>query len=100
LEGAGDPKPGMPVGRAPGDVLAAQADPAAVGFQEAADDIEEGRLAGSIGADQAEPLSFEDVERNPGQGLQAAEGNRHPLHLQQHRVDRGGGLCDLQRRLS
>ena len=57
LEGAGDAALGDQVGPQPGDVGAVQADRAAGGAQEAGDDVEQGGLAGAVGADDTEDLA-------------------------------------------
>ena len=46
---------------------------AGVGRQRAGDDLQQGRLAGAIGADQSVDLAFDDVEINVAQGVHGAE---------------------------
>ncbi len=53
--------------------FAGQFETAAVGCVEAGEDIEEGGLAGAIGADQAIDLAALDGDAHLAQGLQAAE---------------------------
>ena len=53
--------------------LALQDEASRVGRVEAGDHVEEGRLAGSVGADQAIDLATPDLEAHVGKCLQAAE---------------------------
>jgi hypothetical protein len=88
LEGAGDAL-GRDAGRqAAGHVLARDDDAALVGRDEAGDDVDQGRLARPVRADQPEDLAARDLQRHALQGHDAAEILRHPLQSE-HRP--GGG---------
>src|SRR5690606_33986635 len=79
--------------------LAGQREAAAVGRVQAGDDVEEGRLAGAVRADEAVDLTALDGNADVGQRLQAAEafGNapyfedrfRHARLLAQGLIDMG-----------
>ena len=73
LEGAGYAQFGNAVAGQGADVLALQVDAALIRVIDAADDIEEGGLAGAIGADDAEDLAGFHREADAGQRLDAAE---------------------------
>src|SRR5439155_17720008 len=73
LEGAPDTQAGDPVGRHDADRLFLPADVARVRTSESADAVEEGRLAGAVGPDDAEYLAGFDRKGHAGQGLDAAE---------------------------
>src|SRR5712692_2836078 len=62
LERAADPKPGDPVRRHAGDRRAVQLDVAAVEVINAADAVQQRRLAGAVGADDAHDVAFGDLE--------------------------------------
>ena len=51
LKGAGDPLPGDPVGRASLDLLAPKDDAARLGGEKTRHQVEQGGLAGAVGAD-------------------------------------------------
>jgi len=55
------------------DLLAAHEDPARVGLVEAAEDLDEGRLAGPVVADQAQHLAPAQVQVDVTEGGDAAE---------------------------
>ena len=57
-------------------------DLAAVGAVDAGDQVEERRLAGAVRADHADDLALVDVQVEPVDHLQAAEGLRDPLQLE------------------
>ena len=82
LEGAGDPPPGDAVGRASLDFLALKDDAALLGGQKAAHQVEQGGLAGAVGADDR----LDGARRHPKgdllHGLQAAEGQADVLQFQ------------------
>ena len=63
-------------GRSMLDVRARQQHVPFVRSQDADDNSNEGSLAGSIGTDQADKITFGDAERNPGNRLHAAETDR------------------------
>ena len=73
LEGAGDAGLGHFVHRRRLVGLAGQLEGAAVGRVQAGHHVEEGGLAGAVGADQAVDLAALDGDADVGQGLQAAE---------------------------
>jgi hypothetical protein len=73
LEGARDAGLGHLVHRGRGVGLAAELEAAAVGRVQAGDHVEEGGLAGAVGADQAVDLALVDGDADVRQGLQAAE---------------------------
>ena len=107
LEGARDARLGHLVHRAGLVGLAAELEAAAVGDVQAGDDVEEGGLAGAVGADQAVDLAALDGDAHVGQRLQAAEtladagdlenGLCHVVSLRVQRADRCG-LAMLGRR--
>ena len=66
------------------------------GVDEAGDRVDERRLAGAVGADQADELALADLEADVAQRVHAAEVDRQPLGGQ-HR--RSGGLARGARRL-
>src|SRR5439155_23049176 len=55
-----------------------------VGAQEAADDVEERRLAGAVRADQRGERAALDAEGGAVDGPDAAEASRHVGHLEDH----------------
>src|SRR6185436_12248206 len=57
-----------------GDVAAAQREATAVGMVEAADHVEQRRLARPVGPDHREQVALVDVETHPVDGLHTAEG--------------------------
>ena len=77
LEGAGDADLGDPVRRAVEQRAALEQDLASVGRVEAAEAIEQCRLAGAVGADQAEDLALLQLERDAVERDDAAEPQRH-----------------------
>src|SRR5919109_1230489 len=64
------------------DLLAVDVDPAGVGLVEAADDLDEGRLAGAVVADQPEHLAAAQAQVDVGQGGDAAEALGDVLDLE------------------
>ena len=72
LEGAPDAEVEHAVGRSVGDLVAAIAHGALLDALIAGDDIEERRLAGSVGADQAVDLALVDLQVTLRQGRDAA----------------------------
>jgi len=84
LEGARDAELGEPARGQVGDVASLERDAAAVRMVEAADHVEDGRLAGAVGADDRQDLALLGLERHPRHGLHAAE--------------RLGRLADLEER--
>ena len=73
------------------DLLAADEDPAGVGLVEAADDLDQGRLAGAVVADQAEHLAPVQAQVDVGQGGDPAEALGDVLDPQGLAVGRGVG---------
>ena len=82
LEGAGNARLGDLVHRARLVRLAAELEAAGVGRVEAGQHVEEGGLAGSVGADQAVDLAALDRDADVRQRLQAAEALGHAGHPQ------------------
>ena len=73
LERAPDPEPRDGVGRQPVETIGAEADLAAVGPREAADHVEERRLARAVRTDETRDRAFGHGEGAAGEGLDAAE---------------------------
>src|SRR5207253_9037789 len=73
LERARDPQLGPLMRFQTRDVAAAEHDPSAGRRVDAADAIENARLAGAVGADDGEELAGVDLEAHPGQGGHAAK---------------------------
>jgi hypothetical protein len=69
--------------------LAVERDLALVGAVEPRDQVEQRRLAGAVGPDQADDLSFGHVQRDVVDRHDAAERLRHVLDREQRH---GGGL--------
>ena len=82
LQRAGDPEPGELVRANPVQHGLAEAHAAGVGAHEAADDVEERRLARAVGADHADDLAGRDRQRDVVERRQAAEAHRETVHLQ------------------
>src|SRR5690606_8990954 len=76
-------EPGDAVGRQAGDVPAFEGDAARSGAHDAANDVEEGRLAAAVGTDEADDLPGRDVEVDAREGLDAAESPPDSLNDQQ-----------------
>jgi hypothetical protein len=83
LERPGEPEAADGVGREAHDRAAVEADIAAVRGQEPGEQVEDRRLAGAVGADEAEHLAQRDREVEPGDGSEAAEAPREPAGLEQ-----------------
>ena len=62
--------------------LATELEDAGVRRVQAGDDVEEGRLAGTVGADQPVHLAGADGDAHVGQRLQATEALAHALHVE------------------
>ena len=95
LEGAPHPEPADAVGLASDEGLACEDDLAALGLEEAVQEIEEGRLARAVGADDAEDGPFLDREADLIDRAQPAEGFREPAHLEEglaRGAERGAGV--------
>jgi hypothetical protein len=74
-----DPEGAGVVDRLEHDLLAAHEDAAGVGLVEAAEDLDQGRLAGAVVADQAEHLAPAQAQVDVGQGGHPAEALGHVL---------------------
>src|SRR3954451_17911705 len=83
LEGAGDSLAGDLARGQAEDRLALEKDLAAVGPVDAGHEVEQGRLARTAGTEHADDLVLVDVEVEVVDDLQAAEGLRDLLQLQQ-----------------
>ncbi len=68
--------------RSPRDLGPVEPDDARVRRLKPAEDVDEGRLAGAVGADQAERLAGLEREVDLGEHLQAGESERHALGAQ------------------
>ena len=102
LQRAGDPEPGELVRANPVQHGLAEPHAAGVGAHEAADDVEQRRLARAVGADDADDLAGRDRQRDVVERRQAAEAHRetvHPQHLRRF-VARGGALIVAVRQSS
>ena len=77
LEGAREPVAPAAVRRPARDVLLAEDDGAAVGLVEAAEDVDERRLAGAVRPDQADDLAAVQVEIDDVECLHPIEGPRN-----------------------
>jgi hypothetical protein len=87
LEGAGDPEAGDAMGRSVDQVLPTEHHLTRRGLVDPADDVEHGRLAGTVRTDEPADLALLDVERQPVEGDDAAEADRHVLYLEQTQAD-------------
>jgi hypothetical protein len=65
-----------------GERLAPPAQRPLVGAREAADDVEQGRLAGAVGSDDPQDLALLDVQADGVEGRQAAEADRGAVDLE------------------
>src|SRR5262249_30941069 len=83
LEGAPDAQVDDSMRRQPGDLVALETDRAAVGREGPREHVEDRALAGAVGPDEAEDLAGLDVERDVGDGGEAAEALGQPLDGQQ-----------------
>ena len=83
LEGARDAAPAHVVGREPGEPRPVELHLALVGRVEAADAVEERRLAGAVRPDDADELTGRDVERDAAVGGDAAEALGHAANAEQ-----------------
>ena len=93
LQRAGDSERGEAIGPDPSQRPAAPLQRPRVGSDEAADQVEQRRLAGAVGADHADDLARSDLERHAVERGDPAEANRRIAHLQA-----GGGLRGLHAR--
>jgi hypothetical protein len=82
LERATDPEAGAPVGREPRDVLPIEADLPGVGREQAAQQVEAGRLAGAVRADQRRQAVRLEGDADAVQDDVAAEGLPEPAGLE------------------
>jgi hypothetical protein len=84
LEGAGDALAHGMVWLHRPALDAAESDDAFLRRVEAVDDVEHRGLAGAVGADDGADLALAHVEGDVGDRLDAAEGERDVVHLEQH----------------
>ena len=96
LEGANQPEIGDAVRRHAGNVAAGEPDGAGIRPAKAAEEVEHGRLAGAVRADQRGDRAALDVEARAGDGEQAVEG----LHRATDFKDRAGGRGHGRTRIS
>ena len=89
LQGAGDAQTSQLVRLEPLEPLAAPAQDALVGIDEPADDVEQGRLTGAVGADHPQHLTRLDEQRHGVQRRQAAEADRDAVHVEASRAAAG-----------
>ena len=80
---AGDPGARDTMRRPTDDRASGEAHLARVGPQDAADHVEQGRLAGAVRTDQREDLTVAHLERHVAERLHAAERDGHVLYGQQ-----------------
>ncbi len=83
LEGPPDAEPADHIRLEPGDVMAVEQDTPGGRLHHAGNGVDEGRLAGAVGADQAADLAGLDVERQLGDGGDTTEADRHASELEQ-----------------
>src|SRR4051794_36712334 len=86
LERPAEAHPRPDVGGEVGDVVTAQAYPPAGRGDEAGQHVEQGRLAGAVGADDTEDLAFVHGDVDIGQRMDATEGDRDGPGLEQCRA--------------
>src|SRR3954469_19604361 len=86
LEGSRDASGGDAVGREAGDVACAEREAAVVGGVHPSGEVEQGGLAGTVRANQAEDFGRLNVEGNLAQGLEATEtlADAPPLEQRRH----------------
>ena len=83
LKGAGDAPPDAPRRQEARDILVVEQDPARGRGQKPADQVEEGGLAGAIGADHRAQLAGLDRHRDVADGNETAEMARDAFDLEQ-----------------
>ena len=83
LEGAPDSRPADCERRLADELAAVELDAAGTGDDEAVERVEERRLAGAVGSDDAEDLALADLERNLLQRAEPSETHRHVVHGEQ-----------------
>ena len=93
-----DPERAGMVDRLEHDLLAVDEDAAGVGLVEAADDLDQGRLAGAVVADEAEHLAPAQAQVDVGQGGDPAEALGHVLDPEGLAVRGAGGHVRPARR--
>jgi hypothetical protein len=89
LEGAVDAEMDEAVRREPAHALPGEADLAAIRRVKAGDDVDAGRLARAVGADEAQDLARLQVEAQAVQGAERAEALDEPRDLEDRRGLRG-----------
>src|SRR6202012_4633464 len=83
LKGPADAEPGPPVRGQPGDVAAPDPDRALRRPLNAGDDVEEGRLAGSVRTDQTGQRARIGLHRDVVDRDQATEADDHAVQIQE-----------------
>src|SRR4029453_5751582 len=96
--GGGHPEAGNAVGRETGDRLLLEGDLAGGRREIARHQVEQGRLAGAVGADDAGDRARLDGEGDVGDGEQAAEALAQRLDTQDGRVHSAGTVAAARRR--
>src|SRR5262249_9672386 len=96
LEGAADAEAGPGVGRQPRDPAPAEDDLTRAGGIQAADGVEDGRLAGAVGTDDREDRAVPHRERHRLDGPEAAEADREPIQGERRA---GHAACRVSPRL-
>src|SRR5919202_1371365 len=91
LEGARDAQLGAAMGGQTADILPLIQHGAGGWRQRAADQVDQRRLAGAVGADDAQPLALAHRDTEIVDGGQAAEVLAHATEVQQGRLLRSGG---------
>ena len=94
LEGARQAQGGATVGADAGEIAPLQQHAPALGPVEARQGVEQAGLARAVGADHRRDLTRHDVQRHPGQRLDATKAQVHALGAQQ-RLRRGGAFARL-----
>jgi hypothetical protein len=97
LEGAGDAAAGDLVGGHPRDVLVAKGQPSGARVVDAAHEVEDGRLASPVGADDGEDLARLDLEGHAVQGPDAPEVDGEAVGLEERHRRRSDRMYDFWR---
>src|SRR5579884_4313432 len=83
LEGAPDAGARAAIRGEPGDLATVEADAARVGALQAGDGVEQRRLAGTVGTDQADHLAARDAQRHRVERREPVESHVDAAHLEQ-----------------
>src|SRR5947209_3586482 len=94
LEGAADAEPPNVARLLADDVFAVEQDFTGVGAELAVDDVEAGRFAGTVRAEQRKQLAAREIERHVVYRAHAAETPRQAANLQQRVHARFQARCD------